>query len=123
MALFEAAQYDPRSGAPVNDDLASDHTVTTNADAPEIDVTFLDYPDSQLNALGAPLRFRRRSITRPTFASWNSRSESSPDRVGARSRAAISVDFYAERRRRARSAPRTAKATRMPLPGSNHVTR
>jgi xanthine dehydrogenase YagR molybdenum-binding subunit len=27
--------------------------VTTNADAPEIDVSFLDYPDLALNELGA----------------------------------------------------------------------
>jgi len=27
--------------------------MTTHADAPEIDVTFLDYPDFALNALGA----------------------------------------------------------------------
>jgi xanthine dehydrogenase YagR molybdenum-binding subunit len=27
--------------------------LTTNADSPEIDVTFLDYPDKVLNAMGA----------------------------------------------------------------------
>jgi xanthine dehydrogenase YagR molybdenum-binding subunit len=52
MALFEATRYDKRSGAPINNNLA-DYIVATNADAPEIDVTFLDYPDLVLNPLGA----------------------------------------------------------------------
>jgi xanthine dehydrogenase YagR molybdenum-binding subunit len=52
MALFEATHYDSRFGAPINNNLA-DYIVTTNADAPAIDVTFLDYPDLALNPLGA----------------------------------------------------------------------
>ncbi|WP_263264550.1 xanthine dehydrogenase family protein molybdopterin-binding subunit [Pseudomonas sp. RIT-PI-S] len=52
MALFEATEYDQRSGAPVNANLA-DYIVTTHADAPEVDITFLDYPDFALNPLGA----------------------------------------------------------------------
>jgi xanthine dehydrogenase YagR molybdenum-binding subunit len=52
MALFEETMYDPRSGAPINNNLA-DYVVAVNADTPEIDVTFLDYPDYKLNALGA----------------------------------------------------------------------
>jgi xanthine dehydrogenase YagR molybdenum-binding subunit len=44
--------YDPRFGAPINNNLA-DYIVATNADSPEIDVTFLDYPDKVLNPLGA----------------------------------------------------------------------
>ena len=52
MALFEETVYDPRFGAPINNNLA-DYIVATNADAPEIDVTFLDYPDKVLNPLGA----------------------------------------------------------------------
>jgi xanthine dehydrogenase YagR molybdenum-binding subunit len=52
MALFEETKYDIRSGAPINNNLA-DYIVATNADCPEIDVTFLDYPDKVLNALGA----------------------------------------------------------------------
>jgi xanthine dehydrogenase YagR molybdenum-binding subunit len=52
MALFEATRYDSRFGAPINNNLA-DYIVTTNADAPAIDVTFLDYPDLVLNPLGA----------------------------------------------------------------------
>jgi xanthine dehydrogenase YagR molybdenum-binding subunit len=52
MALFEATRYDTRFGAPINNNLA-DYIVATNADAPSIDVTFLDYPDLVLNPLGA----------------------------------------------------------------------
>jgi xanthine dehydrogenase YagR molybdenum-binding subunit len=52
MALFEEARYDKRYGAPINSNLA-DYIVSTNADAPAIDVTFLDYPDLVLNELGA----------------------------------------------------------------------
>ncbi|WP_213879285.1 xanthine dehydrogenase family protein molybdopterin-binding subunit [Pseudomonas sp. dw_358] len=52
MALFEAIEYDSRSGAPVNSNLA-DYIVTTHADAPSVDITFLDYPDMALNPLGA----------------------------------------------------------------------
>ena len=52
MALFEETMYDSRSGAPINNNLA-DYVVAVNADTPEIDVTFLDYPDYALNSLGA----------------------------------------------------------------------
>jgi xanthine dehydrogenase YagR molybdenum-binding subunit len=52
MALFEATRYDSRYGVPINNNLA-DYILTTNADAPKIDVTFLDYPDLALNPLGA----------------------------------------------------------------------
>jgi xanthine dehydrogenase YagR molybdenum-binding subunit len=52
MALFEETLYDHRSGAPINRNFA-DYVMATNADAPRIDVTFLDYPDMALNALGA----------------------------------------------------------------------
>lgn len=52
MALFEETMYDGRTGAPVNSNLA-DYVVAVNADTPEIDVTFLDYPDYNLNPLGA----------------------------------------------------------------------
>ncbi|MFF7710037.1 molybdopterin cofactor-binding domain-containing protein [Pseudomonas sp. NPDC007930] len=52
MALFEDTEYDPRSGAPLNSNLA-DYIMTTHADAPEVDITFLDYPDMTLNPLGA----------------------------------------------------------------------
>jgi xanthine dehydrogenase YagR molybdenum-binding subunit len=52
MALFEETHYDPRSGAPVNSNLA-DYVMASHADAPQMDVTFLDYPDTALNELGA----------------------------------------------------------------------
>ncbi len=52
MALLEETLYDARNGKPVNDNLA-DYLVATHADAPQIDVTFLDHPDYNLNALGA----------------------------------------------------------------------
>jgi xanthine dehydrogenase YagR molybdenum-binding subunit len=52
MALFEETKYEPRYGAPINNNLA-DYMLTTNADAPQIDVTFLDHPDTVLNSLGA----------------------------------------------------------------------
>ncbi len=52
MALFEKTIYDPRNGAPINSNLA-DYIVSTHADAPDIDVTFLDYPDTVLNEFGA----------------------------------------------------------------------
>ncbi len=52
MALFEQTHYEPRTGAPINSNLA-DYIVATNADTPHMDVTFLDYPDTKVNELGA----------------------------------------------------------------------
>ncbi len=52
MAIFEETNYDPKFGLPLNNNLA-DYMVTTNADSPAIDVTFLDHPDTVLNELGA----------------------------------------------------------------------
>ncbi len=52
MALFEHTNYDPQNGAPINSNLA-DYIVAVNADMPRIDVHFLDFPDKQLNVLGA----------------------------------------------------------------------
>jgi xanthine dehydrogenase YagR molybdenum-binding subunit len=52
MGLFEETAYDPRSGAPINSNLA-DYIVATNADIPALEVHFLDYPDMELNELGA----------------------------------------------------------------------
>jgi xanthine dehydrogenase YagR molybdenum-binding subunit len=52
MALFEETIYDQRNGQPINKNLA-DYIVATNADCPEIEVTFLDYPDTLLNEMGA----------------------------------------------------------------------
>jgi xanthine dehydrogenase YagR molybdenum-binding subunit len=52
MALFEQTIYDARSGRVVNGNFA-DYVVATNADHPEMDITFLDYPDLHLNEFGA----------------------------------------------------------------------
>jgi xanthine dehydrogenase YagR molybdenum-binding subunit len=52
MALFEGTEYDAASGAPVNASLA-DYVVATNADVPALDVHFIEYPDFNLNTLGA----------------------------------------------------------------------
>ena len=52
MALFEETNYDPQNGAPINSNLA-DYLLTVNADAPPIEVHFLDYPDKEINELGA----------------------------------------------------------------------
>ncbi len=52
MGMFEETQYDQRFGHPVNANLA-DYIMTTHADCPQFDVTFLDYPDLVLNEVGA----------------------------------------------------------------------
>ncbi len=51
MTLFEQTHYDPRTGAPVNGNLAEYH-LPTCADSPEFTVEFLEYPDLHLNPLG-----------------------------------------------------------------------
>ncbi|MBO1113184.1 xanthine dehydrogenase family protein molybdopterin-binding subunit [Bordetella petrii] len=52
MAMLEQTHYDSRSGAPMNSNLA-DYIVATHADAPRLDVSFLDYPDYIWNEVGA----------------------------------------------------------------------
>src|SRR6478752_461166 len=52
MALLEQTIYDPQNGAPINSNLA-DYVVAVNADAPLMEVHFLDYPDTDVNPLGA----------------------------------------------------------------------
>lgn len=52
MALFEHTHYDPRNGAPINSNFA-DYVMATHADAPQMDVTFLNYPDTNFNEVGA----------------------------------------------------------------------
>lgn len=52
MALFEAAEYDPRNGIPVNNNYA-EYLVPVHADQPDIDVILLDYPDYRLSEFGA----------------------------------------------------------------------
>src|SRR6266850_139370 len=52
MALLERTSYDPQNGAPINSSMA-DYVVAVNADSPPIEVHFLDFPDKELNELGA----------------------------------------------------------------------
>jgi xanthine dehydrogenase YagR molybdenum-binding subunit len=52
MALLEHTSYDPQSGAPINSNLA-DYMMAVNADVPPIDVHFVDFPDTEINELGA----------------------------------------------------------------------
>ena len=52
MALLEGTEYDPQNGAPMNASLA-DYVVPVNADVPALDVHFVEFPDLNLNALGA----------------------------------------------------------------------
>jgi xanthine dehydrogenase YagR molybdenum-binding subunit len=53
MAMLEHTLYDSQNGAPINSNLA-DYVMAVNADAPPlVDVHFLDYPDKEINELGA----------------------------------------------------------------------
>jgi xanthine dehydrogenase YagR molybdenum-binding subunit len=52
MAMLEHMSYDPQNGAPINSNLA-DYVMAVNADAPPIEVHFLDFPDMEINELGA----------------------------------------------------------------------
>ena len=52
MALLEHTSYDPQSGAPINSNLA-DYIVAVNADVPKLEVHFVDFPDKEINELGA----------------------------------------------------------------------
>jgi len=52
MAMFEETIYDHRNGKPVNNNFA-DYMVAVNADIPELDCIFLDFPDTKLNEYGA----------------------------------------------------------------------
>jgi xanthine dehydrogenase YagR molybdenum-binding subunit len=52
MALFEAGNYDHHSGALLNSNFA-EYIMSVHADTPELDVHFLNYPDTHLNEYGA----------------------------------------------------------------------
>ncbi|HUX27325.1 MAG TPA: xanthine dehydrogenase family protein molybdopterin-binding subunit [Terracidiphilus sp.] len=52
MTMLEETRYEPRSGQPINGSFA-DYLVATCADLPDLDVTFLDYPDYIVNEYGA----------------------------------------------------------------------
>ena len=50
--MLEETIYDPHSGQPINGSMA-DYLMATCADLPDIDVTFLDYPDPAMGEYGA----------------------------------------------------------------------
>jgi len=52
MGLLEETVYDQRTGQPINNNLA-DYMMATCADLPDIDVTFLNYPDPAMGEYGA----------------------------------------------------------------------
>ncbi len=52
MSMLEETRYESRTGQPINGSFA-DYLVPTCADLPELDVTFLDYPDLMVNEYGA----------------------------------------------------------------------
>ena len=52
MTLLEETRYEPHTGQPINGSFA-DYLVATSADLPNLDVTFLDYPDLIVNEYGA----------------------------------------------------------------------
>ncbi len=52
MGLLEETHYDQRTGQPINGNMA-DYLTATCADTPEIDVTFLNYPDPAMGEYGA----------------------------------------------------------------------
>jgi len=52
MGLLEETIYDQRTGQPINGRMA-DYLMATCADAPDIDVTFLNYPDPVMGEYGA----------------------------------------------------------------------
>lgn len=52
MGMLEDTRYDHRTGQPINNNLA-DYLMATCADTPDIDVTFLDYPDPIMGEYGA----------------------------------------------------------------------
>jgi xanthine dehydrogenase YagR molybdenum-binding subunit len=52
MGLFEETLYDPRNAKPLNNNFA-DYLVATNADIPDLECIFVEYPDLHLNEYGA----------------------------------------------------------------------
>lgn len=52
MGMLEETIYDPRNGKPLNNNYA-DYLVATNADIPEQEVIFLNYPDKVMGEYGA----------------------------------------------------------------------
>jgi xanthine dehydrogenase YagR molybdenum-binding subunit len=52
MALLEHTVYDHKHGRPITNNLA-DYAIPVNADVPNIDVIFVEYPDLIISPLGA----------------------------------------------------------------------
>jgi xanthine dehydrogenase YagR molybdenum-binding subunit len=52
MGLLEETIRDPRTGQPINGSMA-DYLMATCADSPQVDVTFLNYPDPAMGEYGA----------------------------------------------------------------------
>jgi xanthine dehydrogenase YagR molybdenum-binding subunit len=52
MGMLEETIYDPRTGHPINNNFA-DYMVPVNADIPELECIFLDFPDPVINEYGA----------------------------------------------------------------------
>jgi len=52
MGLLEETIYEQRTGQPINGSMA-DYLIATCADSPDINVTFLDYPDPAMGEYGA----------------------------------------------------------------------
>jgi xanthine dehydrogenase YagR molybdenum-binding subunit len=52
MALMEQTLYEPKSGQPLNDNLA-DYLIPTAADVGEVQIHFVDRPDPQIGEMGA----------------------------------------------------------------------
>ena len=52
MGIFEETLYDPRNAKPLNNNFA-DYLVATNADIPDLDCIFVEYPDLHVNEYGA----------------------------------------------------------------------
>lgn len=52
MGMLEETVYDGRTAQPINNNFA-DYIVAVNADVPELECIFLNYPDPVLNEYGA----------------------------------------------------------------------
>ena len=52
MALFEGGRYESSLGAPINSNFA-DYVMAVHLDVPDLDVTFLEFANTDLNAYGA----------------------------------------------------------------------
>ena len=52
MGIFEETLYDQRNAKPLNNNFA-DYIVATNADIPDLDCIFVEYPDLHVNEYGA----------------------------------------------------------------------